>query len=166
VNSPSPGQSAWRWFAVSAVVIVLDQVTKYWIMTNFQLGESRTVTSFFDVVFVLNPGAAFSFLRDASGWQRWFFLALALVVSLWLAHMVRRHAAEKWMPFSLALILGGALGNVVDRIQIGAVVDFLSFHWGQHTFPAFNVADSAISVGVALLLLQQLMTRQPAKEAP
>ena len=164
MNSPSFGP--WRWFAVSAAVIVLDQLSKGWIMGAFQYGEAWRVTSFFDLVFVLNPGAAFSFLRDAGGWQRWFFLVLALVVSVWLAATIRRHAAEKLMPFALALILGGALGNVIDRIRLGAVVDFLYFHLAEHDFPAFNVADSCISVGVALLLLQQFGLKRSAGAAP
>jgi signal peptidase II len=163
VNSPKP--SAWRWFAISAIVIVLDQITKAWIMSAFQENESLRVTSFFDFVLALNAGAAFSFLRDAGGWQRWFFLVLAVVVSIWLAIMILRHAAEKWMSFALALILGGAIGNVIDRIRLGAVVDFLNFHWGEHAFPAFNVADSAISVGVALLLWQQIVTKPPTEAA-
>jgi signal peptidase II len=162
----SPSLSAWRWFAISALVIVLDQITKAWIVAVFQENESLRLTSFFDLVLALNAGAAFSFLRDAGGWQRWFFLVLALVVSAWLAVTILRHAAEKLMSFSLALILGGALGNVIDRIRLGAVVDFLNFHWGEHAFPAFNVADSAISVGVALLLWQQIMTKPPSGEIP
>jgi signal peptidase II len=166
VSSPEAGHAAaWRWFAVSGVIIAVDQAVKAWIVAKLQYGESVRVTSFFDIVYALNPGAAFSFLRDAGGWQRWFFLVLALVVSLWLAQMVRRHAAETLLPFALALILGGALGNVVDRIQLGAVVDFLYFHLGEHGFPAFNVADSCISVGVALLLLQQLLAKRQTGES-
>jgi signal peptidase II len=145
-----------RWLALAALVIALDQASKAWIMAIFRLGESLAVTAFFDLVFVFNPGAAFSFLRDAGGWQRWFFLVLALAVAAWIVVMLRRHAAEKSLAFALSLVLGGAIGNVIDRIRLGAVVDFLDFHVGGYHWPAFNVADSAISVGVALLLWQQL----------
>jgi signal peptidase II len=150
-----------RWLALSAFIIVADQVTKAWIMTLFRLGESLVVTPFFDLVFVFNPGAAFSFLRDAGGWQRWFFLVLALAVSIWIVVMLRRHANELLMAFALSLVLGGALGNVIDRIRLGAVVDFLSFHLADYYWPAFNVADSAISVGVVLLLWHQLRSPSP-----
>ncbi len=134
---------------------MLDQAAKAWIMSAFSLGESMTITPFFDLVFVFNRGAAFSFLSSASGWQRWFFVALALAISAWIVMMIRRHAHERLEPLALALILGGALGNVIDRLSHAAVVDFLSFHIGAHYWPAFNVADSAISVGVALLLWHQ-----------
>jgi signal peptidase II len=144
-----------RWLALSAFVIAADQATKVWIMSVFRLGESLVVTSFFDLVFVFNPGAAFSFLRDAGGWQRWFFLVLALLVSAWIVAMLRKHADEAAMAIPLALVLGGALGNVIDRLRLGAVIDFLSFHIADYYWPAFNVADSAISVGVVLLLWQQ-----------
>ena len=158
--------SAWPWFSVSAAVIALDQMTKTWVMTAFQFSDSLAVTSFFKIVFVLNAGAAFSFLRDAGGWQRWFFLSLAVVVSTWLAITIHRHSREKWLSFSLALILGGALGNVIDRIHLGAVVDFLYFHVGEHAFPAFNVADSAISVGVVFLLWRQVVAKHTSGELP
>jgi signal peptidase II len=150
-----------RWLALSAFIIAADQATKAWIMSLFRLGESLVVTSWFDLVFVFNPGAAFSFLRDAGGWQRWFFLVLALGVSAWIVVMLRRHARETLMAFSLALVLGGALGNVIDRIRLGAVVDFLSFHLADYYWPAFNVADSAITVGVVLLLWQQFRSPSP-----
>ena len=148
-----------RWLALSGVIIVADQVSKALIASLFRLGESLVVNSFFDLVFVFNPGAAFSFLRDAGGWQRWFFLFLALIVSTWIIVMLRRHATETLMAFALALVLGGALGNVIDRIRLGAVVDFLSFHIADYYWPAFNVADSAISIGVALLLWQQFRSK-------
>jgi signal peptidase II len=151
-----------RWLALSAAVVALDQVTKAWVMAIFRLGESQAVTPFFDLVLVFNPGAAFSFLHDAGGWQRWFFLVLAFAVSIWIVVMLRRHAGERLLAFALALVLGGALGNVIDRVRHGAVVDFLYFHIAEHYWPAFNVADSAISVGVVLLLWQQLK----AKESP
>lgn len=137
-------------------MVALDQLTKFLIISAFRLGESLTLTSFFDLVLVFNRGAAFSFLSDAGGWQRWFFVALALAISSWIVVMLKHHANEQLLPTALALVLGGALGNVIDRLLHGAVVDFLYFHISEHYFPAFNLADSAITVGVALMLWQQL----------
>jgi len=148
---------ALRWLALSGLVILLDQVSKQMVAGAFQVGEGLRMTSFFDLVFVFNRGAAFSFLSDADGWQRWFFIVLALSVSTWLVAMLVRHGEERLLSAALALVLGGALGNVIDRLMHGAVVDFLSFHVAGHYWPAFNVADSAISVGVALMLWQQLV---------
>ena len=144
------------WLGLSALVLASDQLSKSWIVAAFARGESVTLTSFFDLVLVLNRGAAFSFLSDASGWQRWFFVSLACAISAWILVMMKRHAHERLLPLALALVLGGALGNVVDRLIYGAVVDFLSFHLSEHYWPAFNVADSAISIGVVLMLWQQL----------
>lgn len=146
------------WLGLSLLVIVLDQITKYAITRSMSFGQSVEITPFFDLVLVYNPGAAFSFLAHHDGWQRWLFTVLAIAVSGWLAVLLRRHCAERLLPLALALIIGGALGNVIDRMVLGAVIDFLYFHWGRHGFPAFNVADSAISVGVALMLWQQLGT--------
>jgi signal peptidase II len=149
-----------RWFALAAAIIATDFVTKAWVLSVFHLYESRTVTSFFNLVLVFNPGASFSFLADAGGWQRWFFIVLALAISAWLVVMIRQHARERLLPFALALVLGGALGNVIDRLRFGAVVDFLDFHVAGWHWPAFNVADSAITVGVVLLLWQQLTHKE------
>ncbi len=148
--------SALRWYALAGLVILLDQITKVWVLAAFHLHESITITPFFNLVLVMNPGASFSFLADAGGWQKWFFIALALAVSAWLVVMIRRHAAEALQPGAFALIVGGALGNVIDRLRFGAVVDFLDFHVAGWHWPAFNIADSAITVGVILLLWQQL----------
>ncbi len=153
---PKPGV----WFALAAFVIALDQLTKFWVLAAFRLHESRPVTDFFNLVLVFNPGASFSFLADAGGWQRWFFILLALGISVWLIAMIRRHSAETLMPTAMALVLGGALGNVIDRIRFGAVVDFLDFHLAGWHWPAFNVADSAITAGVALLIWQQLTHKE------
>ena len=147
------------WLALSGLVILLDQVTKAWVLATFQLGESLVVTPFFNLVLLFNPGASFSFLADAGGWQRWFFIVLAVAISGWLLVMLRRHAQERLMPLALALILGGALGNLVDRVRFGAVTDFLHFHWREHFFPAFNVADSCITVGVVLMLWYEFFGR-------
>jgi signal peptidase II len=143
------------WLALSALVVGFDQASKQWVLGSFRVAESLTVTSFFNLVLVFNPGASFSFLADAGGWQKWFFVALALGISVWLVRMLAQHAAERLMPLALALILGGALGNVIDRLRFDAVADFLQFHYAGWYFPAFNLADSAITVGVALMLLHQ-----------
>lgn len=151
------------WLALAAVVVLLDQFTKVLILGDFQLGDSRRVTSFFDVVRAHNTGAAFSFLHDAAGWQRWFFIALGLAASGFIVWMLRAHAGQRLFCFAVTMILGGALGNVIDRIVHGYVVDFLQFHWrwlapmfpGGY-FPAFNVADSAITAGAIGLILDEL----------
>ena len=148
------------WLALSAAVVILDQASKAWLMSALTLGQSVTVTRFFDLVFVFNRGAAFSFLSSASGWQRWFFVALALVISAGVLTLMKHHAHERLQPLALALVLGGALGNVIDRLSHGAVVDFLYFHIERHYWPAFNVADSAISIGVVLMLWQQFARRK------
>lgn len=149
-----------RWLIPAGLVLAVDQITKAWVLASFHLHESRPVTSFFNLVLVMNPGASFSFLAGAGGWQQWFFIALALAVSVWLIVLIRRHARERLMPAALSLVLGGALGNVMDRLRFGAVVDFLDFHLAGWHWPAFNVADSAISVGVILLLAQQFFDHE------
>ncbi|MBV6476284.1 MAG: lipoprotein signal peptidase [Rhodocyclaceae bacterium] len=148
------------WLSLAALVIVLDQLSKLWVLSALKYGERIEVTPFFNLVLVFNPGAAFSFLSDAGGWQRWFFVVLAIAVSGWLTLLIRQHAAERLLPLAAALIMGGALGNVIDRIRFGAVADFLDLHAAGWHWPAFNVADSAISVGVALLVWQQLFHAQ------
>lgn len=160
---PSPVSSLARWLALALLVLVLDQISKAWVLANFRLMDRQVVTSFFNLVLVFNPGASFSFLADAGGWQKWFFVVLALGISLWLLSLLKKHAQERLLPAALSLILGGALGNVIDRLRYDAVVDFLDFHLAGYHWPAFNVADSAIFVGVALMLLHQFL--QP-KEAP
>lgn len=143
------------WLALAAFVILLDQTSKAWILESVRHMERLGVTTFFNIVLVFNPGASFSFLADAGGWQKWFFVVLALGISAWLLSMLRRHAGERLLPAALSLILGGAIGNVIDRLRFGAVVDFLDFHLAGYHWPAFNVADSAITVGVALMLWHQ-----------
>ena len=145
------------WLAIAFVVILLDQFTKTLIIGNFQLNDSRTVTSFFNLVRVHNSGAAFSFLAGASGWQRWFFVGLGIVASGFIVWMLRSHGGQKLFGWALALILGGAIGNVVDRLLHGYVVDFIQVHAGGWYFPSFNVADSAISVGAVLLIVDELL---------
>lgn len=148
------------WLAFAGGVIVLDQMTKSAIMAAFRLGESMALTDFFNLVLVFNRGASFSFLADAGGWQKWLFVVLALGISVWLVAMLRQNSGDRLLSVSLASILGGALGNVIDRLRFDAVVDFLDFHWAGWHFPAFNVADSAISVGVALMLLHQFTHKE------
>ena len=145
------------WLAIAFVAVLLDQFTKTLIIGNFQLNDSRTVTSFFNVVRVHNSGAAFSFLAGASGWQRWFFVGLGIVASGFIVWMLRSHGGQKLFGWALALILGGAIGNVVDRLLHGYVVDFIQVHAGGWYFPSFNVADSAISVGAVLLIVDELL---------
>lgn len=152
-----PSKRWLAWLLLALLVIVLDQLAKLMVVASFAYGEGLIITSFFNLVHVLNHGAAFSFLAGAGGWQRWFFTILAMVISVWLIIMIRRHQAERLQPLAFSLILGGAIGNVIDRVRIGAVIDYLDFHAAGVHFPAFNLADSAITLGVILMLLQTLL---------
>jgi len=154
------------WYALALVVVLFDQLTKHWISANFRYAEVQPVTSFFNLVLTHNQGAAFSFLADAAGWQRGFFVAIALIAIVVIVVLLARYAGEKLFSLSLALILGGALGNVVDRIALGYVVDFLDFHLAGRHWPAFNVADSAISVGAVLMVAESLFPRAKRTQAP
>jgi signal peptidase II len=161
---PEPRAKTWmRWLAASVAVILLDLATKAWIVRALQPGDVHVITSWFNLVLAYNEGAAFSFLADAGGWQRWFFLALSLAISAAILVMLRRHHARALTAFALALVLGGALGNVYDRVTLGRVVDFIQLHAAGYYWPAFNVADSAISVGVVLLLLENLGRSRAAR---
>lgn len=162
----SSGPSLWLWLGLAAVVIVLDQFTKTLILGDFSYGESRPVTSFFNVVRVHNTGAAFSFLAGASGWQRWFFVGLGAAAAVFIVWLLRSHGGQRLFATALALILGGALGNVVDRLMHGAVVDFLYFHAGRHGWPAFNLADAAITLGVGMMLWAQFRGNGEARAEP
>lgn len=153
-SSAAPGLT--QWLLVATLIIVADQLTKVLVMGAFQLGDVHRVTSFFDLVRAHNYGAAFSFLHGASGWQRWFFLGLGLVAAGFIIWMLRRHGHQKLFAWALTLILGGALGNVIDRAIHGYVVDFIQVHAGGWYFPAFNIADSAITVGAVMLVLDEL----------
>ncbi|GDY27791.1 MULTISPECIES: signal peptidase II [unclassified Agarivorans] len=151
-----------RWLWLSVVVFALDQITKLAIAKTFDLYERVEVTPFFNLVSVRNYGAAFSFLSDAGGWQRWFFTAIAIFVSgLLLWWMKKTPANQKWQAIAYALVLGGAIGNVVDRVVFGYVIDFLDFYVGSYHWPSFNVADSAICVGAVLLVLDSIFSPQP-----
>lgn len=149
------------WLGVSSLVIALDQFSKFLVMRGLELGRGLEITSFLELLYVMNPGASFSFLAGAGGWQRWFFLVLALVICSWLFRALKRQSGERLAPLAYSLVIGGALGNVIDRVIHGAVVDFLYFHLGSHGFPAFNVADSAISLGVFLMLMEQMVASRP-----
>lgn len=148
--------SAGRWYALAGLVVVLDQFSKWLVLENIGFGETIYVTSFWNWVLTFNPGAAFSFLADQPGWQRWLFTALALGVSGWIAHMLRQQPQQQLLSLALALVMGGALGNVIDRVRFGAVVDFVQWHVAGYYWPAFNVADSAITLGAVLLVIEQL----------
>jgi signal peptidase II len=152
-------RSAWPWFAVAGVVVVLDRLTKWLMLDWLRPGESVEVTSFFNLVLVYNRGAAFSFLAGAPGWQTPFFVAVALIASAVVSWLLLRHPRQRLLCAGLALILGGALGNLWDRLAWGAVADFLDFHaFGWH-WPAFNVADSAITVGAALVIVEGFLRK-------
>jgi signal peptidase II len=156
-----------RWLMLAGVVIVADQLTKWLVESSLPLGTSIYVWPVLDLVHVRNTGAAFSFLAGASGWQREFFIAVALAASVWIVWMLwRAEQGQTLFRFALSLILGGALGNVIDRFRLGGVVDFLHFHWGPYYWPAFNVADTAISCGAVLLIIDAFRhgRQSPAKE--
>ena len=158
------GKEAIRWMWLSLAIIVLDQLTKRIVVNGFELYDRVNVLPFFDLVRLHNTGAAFSILADADGWQRWFFSILSFVVSVVIAVWISRLPKAKWIEsLALALILGGALGNLYDRVVLGYVVDFLDFHWSGWHFPAFNVADSGITIGAVLLILDMFSTHEDSK---
>jgi len=151
-----------KWLLVALAVIVADHLTKFWVSSTLDYQEAIPVLPFFSLVLVHNTGAAFSFLADAGGWQRWFFVAVGIVATVVIMRLLKRHAGHPRLALALALVLGGALGNVIDRVVLGHVVDFLYFHYKSFAWPAFNVADSAITVGAVLLIWDSLH----AKPAP
>jgi signal peptidase II len=153
----SGGSGLLQWLGLAFIIILLDQFTKVLIVGYYRLGEGTVVTSFFNVVRAHNTGAAFSFLADASGWQRWFFTGLGFVAAGVILWMLKSHACQRLFGFALACVLGGAIGNVIDRVLYGYVVDFLDFHSHGYHFPAFNVADSAITIGAACLILDEFL---------
>jgi signal peptidase II len=152
------------WLGLALLVILLDQLTKTLVIGRFELGDSLTITSCFNLVRAHNAGAAFSFLAGASGWQRWFFVGLGALASGFIVWMLRKHPEQRLFCFAISLIMGGAVGNVVDRLLHGHVIDFLQFHWGFLApmfpggyFPSFNVADAAITAGAVGLILDELL---------
>ena len=156
---------AGHWYALAGLVVVLDQISKWVVLNHIEFGQTIYVAPFWNWVLTYNSGAAFSFLADQAGWQRWFFTALALAVSGWIALELRKHPEQKLLSLALALVMGGALGNVIDRVRFGAVVDFIQWHAAGWYWPAFNVADSAITVG-AILLAFSTLTATDKKEIP
>ncbi|MDD4930304.1 MAG: signal peptidase II [Gallionella sp.] len=149
-----------RWLGLSALVIVLDQMSKYYMEHYFSHLESIRVLSVFDLALLHNAGAAFSFLSEAGGMQRWLFSAIAVIAAVAITLLLKKHAKETMFAFALSMILGGALGNLIDRIVYGYVVDFLMFHWDRHYFPAFNLADAAITCGAFLLIWESFMEKK------
>ena len=154
----------WVWLLLSAAVVVLDQVTKLAVLSVFRVGDERPITSFFSLMLAFNTGAAFSFLRDVADWPRYLFSIVAVAAAVIIVWLLRR-GGDRWYCAGLALILGGATGNLLDRIALGHVVDFLLFHWERWYYPAFNIADSAITVGAALLIFDGFR-RQRDDRAP
>jgi signal peptidase II len=154
-NAPARG-AAWPWLILALAIIIADQWTKALILASYQYGDQTVITSFFNIVRAHNTGAAFSFLASESGWQRWLFTGIGVGAAIFIVWMMLRHAGQTMFMLAMALILGGAIGNVVDRTMHGYVVDFLDFHWSGRHFPAFNLADSAISLGAVLLILDEL----------
>ncbi|HEY0562060.1 MAG TPA: signal peptidase II [Methylophilus sp.] len=150
-----------KWFGISVVVVAFDLYTKHLVQQAFVYGEHLNITPFFDLVRYHNEGAAFSFLANAGGWQKWFFTGFSLIAIGVIIYLLKKHSTQKLFCIGLALVLGGAIGNVYDRITLGYVVDFLYFYYHQFAWPAFNVADSAICVGVAILLLDSIKSEKP-----
>ena len=147
----------WPWLGWAVLLIVADQVTKTLILGNYRLGDSTFITSFFNIVRAHNTGAAFSFLADAGGWQRWLFTGIGVAATIFIVWQLRAHPGQKLFSFAMSSILGGAVGNVVDRLLHGYVVDFLDFHLNGWHFPAFNIADAAITVGAVCLIVDELL---------
>lgn len=145
------------WLGLALLILIADQFTKVLILGYYRLGDASYVTSFFNLVRVHNAGAAFSFLANAGGWQRWFFTGIGIAAAIFIIWMLKSHNGQKLFAFALACILGGAIGNVIDRTLYGYVVDFLDFHVAGWHFPAFNIADSAISIGAVCLILDELL---------
>jgi len=154
--SSSNNNSLLPWLGISLIMLLLDQLSKITIVKLFHYGESRPVTGFFNLVLVYNKGAAFSFLATESGWQRHLFTAIGIAAAIYIVYLLRKHAGQRMFCWALALILGGAVGNVIDRILYGHVIDFLDVFIGNWHWPAFNIADSAICVGAVLFVLDEL----------
>ena len=161
--APAKGASIWPWIGLALVILLVDQYTKTLILDHYQYGGQTPITSFFNIVRAHNTGAAFSFLADHSGWQRWLFTGIGVAAAVFIVWMLRTHAGQRLFSFAMACILGGAIGNVIDRLLHGYVVDFLDFHVAGNHFPAFNVADSAITIGAVLLILDELRRVRSAR---
>ncbi len=151
------------WLGLALVILIIDQFTKVLVLGYYHLGDSTRVTTFFNLVRVHNEGAAFSFLADAAGWQRWFFTAVGIGAALFIVWMLRAHPGQRLFAFAMSCILGGAIGNVIDRLLHGYVVDFLQFHYAGWYFPSFNMADSAITIGAIAMILDELLRVRRAR---
>lgn len=158
--------NAWRWFALAAALVAVDQISKWAILGNFAYGERRSLTGFFNLVLVYNKGAAFSMFADAPGWQTPLLIAFALAAAGVVSYLILRNPGKRLLCLGLALILGGAVGNLIDRLRFGHVVDFLDFHAMGWHWPAFNVADSGITVGAVLLILDGFVHHEKRARAP
>lgn len=154
--STSSKSSLLPWLGIAAIVALIDQVTKVMVTRLFVFGESEPVTSFFNLVLVYNKGAAFSFLASQDGWQRYFFTAIGIAAALFMVYLLKKHAGQRLFCWAVALILGGAVGNVIDRVLYGHVIDFFDFHVAGWHWPAFNIADSAICIGAVLFVIDEL----------
>ena len=157
------GAAMLPWLGLALVILIVDQFTKVLVLGYYRFGDSTRVTDFFNLVRVHNKGAAFSFLADAAGWQRWFFTAVGVGAALFIVWMLRSHPGQRLFAFAMSCILGGAIGNVIDRLLHGYVVDFLQFHYAGWYFPSFNVADSAITIGAISLILDELLRVRRAR---
>lgn len=156
VSKPS-GSSLPPWLGLAAIVILLDQLSKITIAKLFVYGDSLRITSFFNLILTYNKGAAFGFLNDQPGWQRYFFTAIGIGAAIFITYLLKQHVGQRLFCWALSLIMGGALGNVIDRLMYGHVIDFLDFHYKEmYHFPAFNIADSAICIGATLFILDEL----------
>ncbi len=162
-RSSAGGPSLWLWLGLALLVVLLDQLSKTLVIDAFALNHSQPVTSWFNLVRVHNSGAAFSFLAGASGWQRWFFIVLGAAASGFIVWMLKKHPTQKLFCFAVTMIMGGAIGNVIDRLLHGHVVDFIQLHYGGWTFPAFNLADSAITLGAICLILDEILRVRRAR---
>ena len=163
IKQPTWWQRMLPWLGLAIGIILIDQLTKITIEQRFEFGDVKPVTGFFNVVLAYNKGAAFSFLASASGWQGGFLIAIAVAASVFILYLLARHGHQRLFALALAMILGGAVVNVIDRIVYGHVIDFLDFHWGDWHWPAFNLADSAIVGGAALLIVDELRRVRRAK---
>ncbi len=155
-TNPSSNTGITRWLGIAAILIILDQITKIAITSTFVYGESMPVTPFFNLVLVYNKGAAFSFLASETGWQRHFFTVVGIAASVFIIYLMKKNPGERLLSWALTLILGGAIGNVIDRVLYGHVIDFLDVYIGTWHWPAFNIADSAICIGAVLFVYDEL----------
>jgi signal peptidase II len=156
-----------RWLWLTVIFLIIDQITKQWVANTFDYRETLAVLPFFNITYVNNPGAAFSLLADQGGWQRWFFTAIAAIASIvfviWMAKTPKQQAL---LSIALAFILSGAMGNLIDRVLFGYVIDFLDFHWQGSHFAAFNIADSAIFIGAALMIIESFTQQNNQQSSP